>query len=123
MSQSLFDRIGGMEAIMAATDVFYEKVVADPVINKFFNDTNMPNQVQKMVSFMTWAFDGPSEYKGKDLRAAHKHLVAQQGLNDEHFDAVAKHLVATLRELNVPQDLIDEAVGIVAATRDEVLDR
>ncbi len=123
MTQPLFDRIGGMEAIMAATDLFYEKVAADPVTSRFFDDVNMPNQVQKMVAFMTWAFDGPSEYKGRDLRSAHKHLVAEQGLGDEHFDAVAKHLVATLQELNVPQALIDEAVGIVATTRDEVLDR
>jgi hemoglobin len=123
MTQPLFDRIGGMEAIMAATDLFYEKVAADPVTSRFFDDVHMPNQVQKMVAFMTWAFDGPSEYKGRDLRSAHKHLVAEHGLGDEHFDAVAKHLIATLQELNVPQPLIDEAVGIVASTRDEVLDR
>lgn len=123
MSTPLFDRIGGMEAIMAATDIFYEKVLNDPVTNRFFNDVNMQAQVQKMVSFMTWAFDGPSEYKGRDLRSAHKHLVAQHGLGDEHFDAVATHLVATLKELDVPQALIDEAVAIVASTRDEVLDR
>ena len=123
MSTPLFDRIGGMEAIMAAADIFYEKVLEDPVTSRFFSDVNMQAQVQKMVSFMTWAFDGPSEYKGRDLRSAHKHLVAQHGLNDEHFDAVARHLVATLQELSVPQALIDEAVGIVATTRDEVLDR
>jgi hemoglobin len=123
MSTSLFDRIGGIEAIMAAADIFYDKVLEDPLLNRFFSNIDMQTQTKKMVAFMTLAFDGPSEYKGRDLRSSHKHLVAEQGLNDEHFDAVAKHLVATLQELNVPQPLIDEAIGIVASTRDEVLDR
>ncbi len=122
MTASLFDRIGGMEAVMAATDIFYEKVLADPVISHFFAAIDMQSQTQKMVAFMTWAFDGPSEYRGRDLRAAHKHLVANQGLNDTHFDAVATHLVATLQELEVPQPLIDEAIAIVASTRNDVLD-
>ncbi len=109
MTASLFDRIGGMEAVMAATDIFYEKVLADPVISHFFAAIDMQSQT-------------PSEYRGRDLRSAHKHLVANQGLNDTHFDAVATHLVATLQELEVPQPLIDEAIAIVASTRNDVLD-
>jgi hypothetical protein len=39
-----------------------------------------------------------------------------------HFAAVAKHLEATLRDLDVPDDLITEALGLVASTKNEVLD-
>ena len=45
------------------------------------------------------------------------------GLGDGHFDAVAENLVATLKELNVPQELIDEVVALVSGTRDDVLNR
>lgn len=54
------------------------------------------------------------------MREAHAHL---KGLNDGHFDAVAENLIATLKELTVPQELIDEVVAIVAPTRDDVLNR
>ena len=76
-----------------------------------------------MIAFMAWAFGGPSEFRGKDLRQAHKRLVAERGLSDQHFDRVAVHLQATLAELGVAPDLINESLSIVATTRDAVLDR
>jgi len=46
-----------------------------------------------------------------------------RSLSDNHFDAVAAHLQATLIELNVPSDLVAEAMAIAASTRDDVLGR
>eukprot|EP00957_Ditylum_brightwellii_P102394 7805314-Ditylum_brightwellii.AAC.1 len=42
----------------------------------------------------------------------------EKGLNETHFDSVAKHFVETLQHLGVAQELIDEAVGIIAPLRD-----
>lgn len=123
MEQSVFDEIGGLDAIVAAVEIFYAKVLGDATLAPFFEHLSMDEQGDKMVAFMAWAFGGPSEYKGKDLRAAHKGMVKNKGLNDAHFDSVATHLVATLEELDVPQKLIARVVDIVASTRDEVLDR
>lgn len=123
MSATLFERLGGMEAIMAAVDIFYEKVLADPLLAGFFSGIDMDRQVKKQIAFMATAFNGPNEYKGRDLRAAHRHLVQGRGLGDAHFDAVAGHLKATLEELEVSAELVAEALGIVASTRAEVLDR
>ena len=39
------------------------------------------------------------------------------------LDAVAGHLIATLQDLSVPQDLIDAIVAPVASLRDDVLNR
>lgn len=59
------------------------------------------------------------------MREAHKELVAEMGLTDRHFDALAENLVATLVELEVPQPLIDEVVQIVGSMshRNDVLNR
>lgn len=122
MTTSLYERIGGEMAVMAAVDLFYQKVMDDELTRPFFKDLDMKAQSTKQVSFMTWAFGGPSQYKGRDLRAAHAGLV-RRGLNDQHFDAIARHLEATLRELGVADELIQEAVGIVGAQRDVVLNR
>jgi hemoglobin len=62
-------------------------------------------------------FGGPSNYTGKDMREGHKHL----NLTEEHFQAVAGNLKATLEELNVPSDLIDQVMAIAASTHDDVL--
>ena len=52
---------------------------------------------------MVYAFGGSQEYKGKDLRAAHYHLVKHQGLNTSHFDMVAGHFKSVLLELGVAE--------------------
>jgi hemoglobin len=120
---SLYERIGGESAIMAAVDLFYGRVLDDEVTKPFFEGLDMTRQIAKQVAFMTWAFGGPSEFRGRDLRTAHADLVKNRGLGDEHFDAIARHLEATLKELGVADDLIREALGIVSTTRNEVLGR
>lgn len=52
---------------------------------------------------MTYAFGGPEEYHGKDMWKAHEKLVRDQGLNDNHFDIIVKHLVGALQKFNVPE--------------------
>jgi hemoglobin len=123
MTQSLYERLGGQAAIMAAVDVFYQKVLGDELTRPFFESLDMRAQTQKQIAFMAWALGGPSEYKGRDLTAAHAKLVQTKGLSDAHFDAVAGHLAASLRELGVAPDLIEESLRIVGSTRDRVLGR
>ncbi len=82
----------------------------------------MDAQRNKQKGFLTMAFGGPNTYSGKDLRAGHAHLVAR-GLNDDHFNAVAENLTATLKELKVPDALIAQVMAIAESTRADVLGR
>ena len=121
--QTLYEQLGGEAAVKAAVRVFYQKVLGDSLIRPFFSDLDMEAQTKKQIAFMTWAFDGPVSYRGRDLKTAHASLVKERGLNDAHFDAVAGHLEATLKELCVPADLRQEALRRVGALRDAVLGR
>src|SRR5687767_12327147 len=107
--ESLYERLGGETAIMAAVDLFYKKVLADELTRPFFEGLDMNAQIAKQIAFMAHAFGGPEYLKGRDLRTAHASLVAR-GLGDQHFDAVAGHLRSTLNELGVAQPLIEEAL-------------
>ena len=104
----------------AAVDIFYRKVLSDDSITQFFDSTDMDEQRSKQKSFLTMAFGGPNEYTGKDMREAHAPLVAK-GLNESHFNAVAGHLQATLEELKVPGNLIQDVMTIAGGTHDDVL--
>lgn len=119
---SLFQRLGGEAAVEAAVVSFYERVMADPALSPFFEHLDMGAQIKKQIAFMTMAFGGPSAYSGRDLRTAHAGLVAR-GLADAHFDAIAAHLDATLRELGVDETTTSEILAIVDKTRTDVLNR
>ena len=116
---SLYERIGGEEAVDAAVDVFYDKVLADSRINTFFEHLDMVAQARKQKAFLTMVFGGPNTYTGKDMRMAHAHL----GVNDEHFDAVVENLAATLKELGVSDTDIQEVATTAESVRDDVLNR
>lgn len=122
MSESLYEKLGGEAAVDAAVDIFYRKVLADNRINKFFDGIDMEKQAAKQKAFLTFAFGGPNSYTGKDMRDGHAHLV-KRGLNDSHFDAVMENLGATLKELNVPDNLISQAAAIAESVRNDVLGR
>jgi hemoglobin len=119
-SQSLYDQLGGEAAVDAAVDIFYRKVLSDYRINRFFDNSDMEKQAAKQKAFLTMAFGGPNNYSGQDMRTAHARFV-KMGLNASHFDVVMEHLVATLAELNAPQELITQVEAIAETTRNDIL--
>ena len=119
---SLFERLGGEDAVNAAVDIFYRKVLADDRVNKFFEGVDMEKQAAKQKAFLTMAFGGPNNYTGEDMRKGHAHLV-EKGLNDSHVDVIIELLGETLKELGVSDDLIAEVAAIANSVRDDVLGR
>lgn len=119
---SLYDQLGGEKAVDAAVDLFYKKVLADDRVNGFFKGVDMTRQHAMQKGFLTFAFGGPNNYAGRDLRAAHTHLV-QRGLNDSHFDIIIEHLGAALTELGVKPDLIQKAADVANSVRKDVLNK
>ena len=117
---TLFEQLGGEGAVNAAVDIFYRKVLADQRINRFFDGVDMDKQAAKQKAFLTMAFGGPSHYSGKDLRAGHAKLV-KMGLDDSHFNAVLENLEATLIELGVAQELVEQVNALAETTRHDVL--
>ena len=117
---TLLDQIGGDDAVNAAVDIFYKKVLADDTISSFFDKTDMDGQSRKQKLFLTTVLNGTSKGAQAYMQRVHKHLVDEQGLNDEHFNAVAGHLQTTLEELSVPADLVGQIMTAVGGLHDSV---
>lgn len=122
MKESLYEKLGGQEAVDTAVDIFYRKVLLDDRVSYFFDDIDMGKQIPKQKAFLTMVFGGPNNYTGKDMREGHKHLVAR-GLNDTHVDIIIEHLGNTLSELGVNNEEIQKVADIANSVRDDVLDK
>lgn len=114
---SLFERLGGMDFVNVTVDIFYSKVISDHGLKHFFTNVNMKTQAAKQKAFLAYAFGCPMAYTGKSMSEAHTGM----NLTEIHFEAVSGHLIDTLRELNVPKDLIDEVIAITLTTKDDIL--
>jgi hemoglobin len=117
---TLFEQLGGEDAVDAAVDNFYGRVLSDGRVARFFDGIDMNRQRDKLKAFLTMAFGGPRHYSGKSLRDGHARLV-EMGLNDSHVDAIIENLGATLREMGVSEDLIQAAAAIAESVRNDVL--
>lgn len=109
MSQPLYAWIGGPDAFRTAVELFYERVVADPLLAPFFENVNMTELQTHQVAFLLYVLGGPSNYRGRTLASVH----AQLPIKQIHFDALTGHLRATLQALSVPPLILDEILSRV----------
>jgi hemoglobin len=114
---SLYQQLGGKEAITAVVEEFYRRVVADERLAAMFAGLDMERQRRHLGAFLGMALGGPNEYRGRGLRAAHQGL----GITMEQFGAVAGHLQATLVAFRVPEELIATVIGAVAGLQGDVV--
>jgi methyl-accepting chemotaxis protein len=121
-AMALFDRRRPAQAVDAAVEIFYRKLLADDRINGFFHGVDMQHLSRGQKAFLTMLMGGPNNYTGRSLRQSHRPLVAG-GLNDSHFDAVVGHLADTLSELGVPAADISEVASLAEAARDDIFNR
>jgi hemoglobin len=119
---SIYEQLGGAPAIQAAVEEFYRRVLSDDVLAPFFEDVDMDKQMAKQSAFLTMVTGGPNSYTGRDMRAAHSHLVAR-GIGDRHVDLVIKHLGDTLAGLGVAPELIQQVAAVAESVRNDVLSR
>lgn len=115
---SIFDAIGGRDAVTAAVDLFYAKVLADPHLAPYFTGTDLDRLRAHQRSFLTAALGGPQAYDGRSMAEAHDGLA----ITDAAFDRVALHLSSTLTDLGVDDETVGAIVGQVAGLRGDVVE-
>jgi len=114
---SIYESIGGEEALVAVVDDFYDRVLADQRLNGFFAGAPMSRLKGRQVEFFGQVLGGPMSYQGASMRQAH----VGRGIQQEHFELVAGHLTDSLRAAGVPEVTIIEIIGMVAPLADDIV--
>lgn len=79
--KSVYDQLGGEAAVDIAVDKFYEKVLADPLVNGFFKDTDMKKQAAHQKAFLTVN----TPFKSFSLTKSYRlHSVVQTSTLEDH---------------------------------------
>jgi hemoglobin len=115
--ETLYRRIGGEVAINAAVDRFYKRVLADSELSPFFVGIPMPRLKAHQAAFLSQTLGGPKQYNGGSMQKAHAKLAIEQC----HFNLVATHLVETLRELGVSEEIIGEVASAVIPLASQIV--
>ena len=114
----MLEKLGGEERRREAIDRFYKKQMEDERLMHFFDGTDVEIIKWHQFNLMSIAFTAvPTSFDiGALLLTRHQKLY-DAGLNESHFDMVAKHFTDTLEEMNVEPELVQEALAVVAPLR------
>ena len=116
---TLYERLGGHEAIASVVDEFYDRMLDDERVAGFFENVDMASQRAHQTRFLSSVTGGPVEYSGADMREAHEGM----GITDEDYDIVGAHLDASLADAGVADADREAVMEEVEALRDPIVGR
>lgn len=120
--KSLYQRLGGYDAIAAVVDDFIGRLATDKRFEKFFtgfsNDSKKRLRQHILDQFCV-AAGGPCVYLGRDMKTTHGGL----GITEADWDVAAKHLVAALDRYKVPQPEKDELMAFVGTQKKDIVEK
>jgi hemoglobin len=115
---SLYDRLGGLDAINTLTESWVARVGGDDRANGKFVRTDIPRLKKEVADQLCEATGGPCTYTGRSMRETHAGMKTTAG----EFDVVMQHLGATLDELHIPKTEQDELVDLIMPTREDIVE-
>jgi hemoglobin len=120
--KSLYERVGGYDALAAVVDDFIVRLVTDKQFEKFFagasNDSKKRIRQHILDQFCA-ATGGPCVYMGRDMKTSHAGL----GITNAEWDAAAKHLAASLDKFKVPEKEKGELLAFVTSLKKDIVEK
>jgi hemoglobin len=119
---SLYQRIGGYDAVAAVTDDFVGRLASDAKLSKFFGGLSVDSKLklrQHVIDFVCQAAGGPCGYTGRDMKTAHKGL----GITESDWNTAVNHFLATLAKFNVKGSEKDDLVNAVASVKADIVEK
>ena len=120
--KSLYERVGGYNALAAVVDDFVGRLVADKQFERFFagHSTDSKKRIrQHILDQFCAATGGPCVYTGRDMKTSHAGL----GITNADWDAAAKHLTESLDNFKVPDKEKGEILAFVTTLKNDIVEK
>ncbi|MDX1489354.1 MAG: group 1 truncated hemoglobin [Acidiferrobacterales bacterium] len=118
--KSLYERLGGYDAIAAVTNALLQRLKSDDKLRRYWDhrgDDGVERETQLVIDFLANAAGGPMYYTGRDMKTAH------QGMNvdEEDWQRLVGHVSATLNSFNVPERETGEVLAFIESTKSDIV--
>lgn len=121
MGKSLYDRLGGYDAITAVCNDLMLRLMSDVQLGRFWEhrgDDGLAREKQLLIDFLCAAAGGPLYYRGRGMKLTHVGM----GLSDSDWERFIDHLNATLEKFNVPDEGMQDVLAFVESTRADMVE-
>ena len=120
-SKSLYERLGGYDAIAAVAGDLLPRLQTDSRLARFWQnrgEDGVRREKQLLIDFLCASAGGPLYYTGRDMKTSHKGMKISEG----DWSAFLGHLNATLEAFKVPQAERNEVVAFIESTKRDIVE-
>lgn len=115
--KTLYEKIGGEPSIKLMVTAFYQRVLSDPLLSPFFENSDTEKLERMQVAFFSIALGGGEPDEMRSLVAAHR----GRGIESKHLSRFTKLLVDTLSEVGIHDADAEKFYERIATYGNEIL--
>lgn len=118
---TLYQRLGGYDAIAAVCANLISRLRADAQLGRFWahrGEDGIKREYQLLVDYLCNASGGPMYYTGRDMKLSHQGMRISAG----DWDVFMGHLRDTLAHFAVPEAERADVVAFVLSTRNDMVE-
>src|SRR5499433_1860841 len=119
--KTLYERLGGYDAIAAVANDLLPRLQADPQLGRFWAHRGLDGvnrEKQLLIDFLCASAGGPVYYRGRDMALCHRGM----RISESDWAAFLGHAAATLAKFRVPEAEQLEVVGFVQSLKKEIVE-
>lgn len=118
--ESLYERLGGYDAIATVTNAVYVGLRSDDRLRRFYDhrgDDGVEREKQLLIDFLASAAGGPLYYTGRSMKTVHEGM----GLDEDDWQRAVGFLTAALDSFDVPERETAEVLALVQSTKQAIV--
>jgi len=118
---SLYERLGGYDAVSAVAENLLPRLQADSRLARFWShrgDDGIAREKQLLIDFLSSNAGGPVYYTGRDMKTSHQGM----GIDEGDWSAFVGHLDDTLDAFELPQAERDAVVAFIQSTKSDIVE-
>ena len=119
--KTLYERLGGYDAITAVANDLLPRLQADPQLARFWahrGEDGVKREKQLLIDFLCASAGGPTYYRGRDMVLTHRGM----RISASDWNVFLGHAAATLAKLQVPEAEQRDVVAFVQSLKKEIVE-
>jgi hemoglobin len=120
--KTLYQRLGGYDAIAAVTDDFIGRLASDEKLGRFFVGFSTDSKIrirQGVIDLICQSTGGPCVYTGRDMKKSHAGI----GITKAEWDASVAAFVETMKKLNVPEAEQKDLAALILPLEKDIVEK
>lgn len=121
MTDTLYTRLGGYDAISAVADNLLPRLMADDLLGRFWQnrgEDGIKREKQLLVDFLCASAGGPMYYTGRDMLTSHRGM----GISENDWQRFIGHVNDTLTHFGVADAEKNDVLAFVESTKAEIVE-